>query len=113
MELYFVFDTLYFIHMADKDYKKLTDFIGEQFTIVHGKFDRVYDEFGAVHKRIDVLEFKFDDLKSDFRQLQSSVDAYANKANTYFQELAAMGNKLNRHEKWISQIAKKLHIKLS
>lgn len=32
----------------------------------------------------------FDELKHMFLDLQSSVDAYAKKADTYFQEMAAM-----------------------
>lgn len=95
--------------MEDKQYKELTDFIGDN-------FGRVYNEFERVHKRIDAVdskfEYKFDELKQNFIQLQSTVDAYAHKADTYFQELAAMGNKMDRLEKWINQIAEKVGIKL-
>lgn len=90
----------------DKNHKDLVNFIGEQFSKVHTEFDKVYsefdkvhDEFGRVHGRIDTLDHKCDGLQSDFRQLQSAVHGYAHKADTYFQEMVALSNKVNRHEK--------------
>jgi len=84
--------------MEDKKYEELTTFIGDQFSKVYGEFDKVYGEFS--------------DLKKDFHQLQQSVDDYATQANTYFMEMAAMGKKLTRHEKWIEKIAEKVGVKL-
>ena len=83
--------------MDNKDYKELVDFIAEQFTKVHVKLDQL-------------SENKAD--KSDVRELLNSVDAYAHKADTYFMEMAALGNKLDRHERWINAIAEKLGLKL-
>jgi len=51
-------------------------------------------------------------LKEDFRNLQTSVDAYAKKADGYFQEMLMLSHKVDRHEKWLLQIADKLGIKL-
>jgi uncharacterized coiled-coil DUF342 family protein len=51
-------------------------------------------------------------MKKDFVNLQTSVDAYAKKADTYFQEMVMLAHKVDRHEKWIRQIAEKLGIKL-
>lgn len=84
--------------MDGKDHKDLIDFIGGQFNRVDKQFDRVWVEFG--------------DLKKDFRELQSAVDTYAHKADTYFMEIAALGNKLDRHERWIHMIAEKMGITL-
>lgn len=84
--------------MEDKNYKELVNFIGEHFDLAD--------------KRFDSLEFRFDDLKKDFRQLQTAVDAYATQANTYFMEMAALGSKLDRHERWINIIADRLGLKL-
>ncbi|MCX6739927.1 MAG: hypothetical protein NTZ49_01715 [Candidatus Parcubacteria bacterium] len=50
--------------------------------------------------------------KEDFSDLQTAVDSYAKKADTYFQEMVMMNQKLNRHEKWFHMIADKLDIKL-
>ncbi|PIS34938.1 MAG: hypothetical protein COT37_00010 [Parcubacteria group bacterium CG08_land_8_20_14_0_20_43_9] len=50
--------------------------------------------------------------KDDFNNLLTSVDAYAKKADTYFQEMVMLGHKVDRHEKWIQLIADKLDLKL-
>jgi len=50
--------------------------------------------------------------KADFNDLQTSVDAYAVKADKYFQEMTMLTNKVDRHDKWLLQIAEKLGIKL-
>lgn len=59
-----------------------------------------------------VLKKDFEELKEDFRNLQSAVDAYAVKADKYFQEMLMLAQKVDRHEKWLQQIAEKLGIKL-
>jgi uncharacterized coiled-coil DUF342 family protein len=62
-------------------------------------------EFGEV--KDDIKE-----LKENFNLLQSSVDTYAAKADKFFQELVMLSNKVDRHEKWLLQIAEKLGLKL-
>ncbi|KPJ54989.1 hypothetical protein AMJ47_02940 [Parcubacteria bacterium DG_72] len=61
--------------------------------------------------KVDFESFK-DEMKKDFSDLQTSVDNYAKKADGYFQEMLMLSNKINRHEKWLLQIAEKLGIKL-
>ena len=51
-------------------------------------------------------------LRKDFSDLQISVDAYAQKADAYFQEMVMLTHKVDRHEKWFHLIADKLGIKL-
>mgnify|MGYP001597787320 CR=1 FL=1 len=63
------------------------------------------EKFNAVDARLDHVEQSFSDL-------QGSVDAYAKKADTYFQEMAAMRHAISRHEEWLQQIAKKVGLKL-
>ncbi len=53
-----------------------------------------------------------EEIREDFSNLQSSVDAYAKKADTYFQEMVMLSHKVDRHEKWFQQVAEKLDIKL-
>ena len=59
-----------------------------------------------------VTKNEFDELRKDFATLQTSVDAYAKKADTYFQEMVMLSHKVDRHEKWLQQLAEKLGIKL-
>jgi uncharacterized coiled-coil DUF342 family protein len=47
------------------------------------------------------IDQRFDEMKKDFVNLQTSVDAYAKKADTYFQEMVILAHKVDRHEKWI------------
>lgn len=51
-------------------------------------------------------------LREDFSNLQTSIDAYAKKADTYFQEMLVLAHKVDRLEKWIHQLAERLDIKL-
>ncbi len=62
--------------------------------------------------RFNKIEGDFIDLKKEFNDLQTSVDAYAKKADKFFEELLMLSHKVNRHEKWLLQIADKLGIKL-
>ncbi len=54
----------------------------------------------------------FKELKDNFNLLQNSVDAYSTKADKFFDELVMLSHKVDRHEKWLLQIAEKLGIKL-
>ena len=76
--------------LTDEDIKKLTDVFATR------------------------LEFdtKFDAMHQSFSDLQTAVDAYAKKADTYFQEMAAMRHAINRHEEAIKKIAEKTGVKL-
>ncbi|MBI2042222.1 MAG: hypothetical protein HYT21_00495 [Candidatus Nealsonbacteria bacterium] len=75
----------------DKDFSELIEYLDEKFV--------------AVDK-------KFEEMKYDFNELQTSVDAYAKKADNYFQEMVMLAHKVDRHEKWMHQLADKLGVKL-
>jgi isopentenyl diphosphate isomerase/L-lactate dehydrogenase-like FMN-dependent dehydrogenase len=47
------------------------------------------------------LERMKTELKVDFSDFQTSVDSYAKKADTYFQEMVMLNHKVDRHEKWL------------
>ncbi len=50
--------------------------------------------------------------KDEFNNLVTSIDSYARKADTYFQEMVMLSHKVERHDRWIQQIAQKLNLKL-
>lgn len=75
----------------DKDFSELIEYLD--------------NKFGAMESRLDNLEERFD-------VLQTSVDAYAKKADAYFQEMVMLAQKVDRHERWLQQVAEKLGIKL-
>jgi len=61
---------------------------------------------------IKLMDKDFSEIKEEFNDLQTSVDAYAKKADTYFQEMVMLAHKVDRHEKWFQQIAEKVGIRL-
>jgi len=63
------------------------------------------EKFTHINERLDLVDKKFNDL-------QTTVDAYAKRADTYFQEMVMLSHKVDRHEKWLQQVAEKLGIKL-
>jgi uncharacterized coiled-coil DUF342 family protein len=75
----------------DKDYSELIKYLDEKF----------------VEVKSEIIE-----LKNNFSDLQGSVDAYAKRADDYFQEMVMLSHKVDRHEKWIQKIAEKLDLKL-
>ncbi|MDD5145852.1 MAG: hypothetical protein PHF44_03355 [Candidatus Pacebacteria bacterium] len=101
-----------------EDFSELVDYLDK-------KFDRVDQQFSGVDRRfingeqkiIDISE-KIESLvetkadKSDINNLVNAVDAYAKKADAYFQEMLMLAQKVDRHEKWLHQVAEKLGVKL-
>ena len=59
-----------------------------------------------------VTKNDFELLRKDFSNLETAVDAYAKKADDYFQEMVMLSHKVDRHEKWIQALATKLGVKL-
>ena len=63
-------------------------------------------------KEVFTTKKDFNELKKDFNKLQSSVDKYLTKTEKWYQEMKMLSIKIDRHEKWINQIASKLGLKL-
>ena len=61
--------------------------------------------------KVEFQQFQ-EEMRKDFAEMLTSVDAYAKKADTYFQEMLMLSHKVDRHEKWIQQLAEKLGVKL-
>ncbi len=78
--------------LTDEDIKKLIEVFATR-------------EEVATKKDLDLL-------RQDFSNLQSSVDSYAKKADTYFQEMVMLAHKVDKMDRWIHQIAEKVGIKL-
>ena len=61
--------------------------------------------------RVEVDQ-RFEGFRKDFSDLQSSVDVYAKKADTYFQEMVVINNNYKRLEGWVHQVAEKVGVEL-
>jgi len=92
------------------DSKELVEYLDKKFNKIDEQFSILPETF-ATRDEI-VTKNEFEDLRADFRNLQTSIDAYAVKADKYFQEMVMLAHKVDRHEKWLVQIAEKLGIKL-
>ncbi len=81
----------------NKDFSELIQYLDEKFSKIDIQLEYIKEN------KVD---------KSDFNNLFTAVDAYAQKADTYFQEMVMLSHKVDRHEKWLHEVAEKLGIKL-
>lgn len=96
--------------LTDEDIKKLIDANREVFVTKEDLAKLVsLEEFGQF--REDVKQ-EFSNLREVIQALTISVDRLAKAVEDMHQEFAAITAKVDRHEKWIQQIAEKLGIKL-
>ena len=49
--------------------------------------------------------------KEDMNKLMTSLDAYAKRAETIFQEVILLGNRMNRFERWAEKVAEKTGVR--
>ena len=93
----------------DKDYDKLIKYLDKKFQKTTSK-----EAITDLTNRVISIEEKVETLstKKDLNNLRNSIDAYAKKADTYFQEMVMLAHKVDRLERWINQIAKKVGVRL-
>jgi len=53
-----------------------------------------------------------EEMKGEFSKLHTAIDIYAKKVEVLAQEMVMLAHKVDRHEKWIKQLADKLGVKL-
>jgi hypothetical protein len=82
---------------------------GENDTIMSPDLDYLLK---YMEKRFDAMDGRFTHLEQEFVELQTAVDAYAKRADAFFQEMVMLSHKVDRHERWLHQIAEKLGVKL-
>jgi uncharacterized coiled-coil DUF342 family protein len=88
----------------NNDFSELTGYLSR-------RFDKIDTDIAYLKEDTAYLKENKAD-KSDINNLLNAVDAYAKKADAYFQEMVMLSHKVDRHEKWFHQIAEKLGIKL-
>jgi len=101
----------------DKDFSELTEYLSQKFDKIDERFDEFderFDELPKIFATKEDLKEALENIttKDDFNVLMSAVDAYAKKADTYFQEMVMLSHKVDRHEKWLHLVAERLGIKL-
>jgi hypothetical protein len=65
-----------------------------------------------VDEQLGELGSELKTLRERVDATYDGLDAYAKKADTYFQEMLLLANKVDRHEKWLHQLAEKMGVKL-
>lgn len=112
----------------DKDYSELVSYldgkftkIDERFSEIDGRLIKIDERFSETDKKLLIVSNRLSNIESildekadkeDFNNLLTSIDAYAKKADTYFQEMVMLARKVDRMEKWLHQVADKIGIKL-
>jgi hypothetical protein len=96
---------------ADKRFDSLETSVGELKRSMDDRFELLVGHIADIRVDIDYLKENMVD-KKDIQKLLHFLDFHIKKADTYFQEHLMLGNKVDRHEGWISKIAKKTEIKL-
>jgi len=94
----------------NEDNKELVEYLDGKFVKIDERFNALPEVFATKDEIKEMISPLV--TKEDFNDLQTSVDAYAVRADKFFQELVMLTHKVDRHEKWLLQIAEKLGIKL-
>ena len=100
----------------DKDFSELIEYLDGKFVAIDGKFEGIDKKFDA---RFFGLEEGQKEIKADLKSMQEairdltvSIDRLAGAISDLSSEYAAITNQVNRHEKWMHQMADKLGVKL-
>lgn len=92
--------------LDEKDIQKLKEVLATKEDFAKLVTLEEFDQFKAETKQ------DFNDLRESIQALTISVDKLVKSVSDLMQEYAAIKLEVNRHEKWIQQIANKLGIKL-
>lgn len=88
-----------------QNYSELIEYLDEKFSVVDERFDSIDKKFKETDKRLEEIEKRIN-------QLVNSVDRLTKAMEIYHHEQLAISSKVDRHEKWITQIAEKVGIEL-
>ncbi len=103
------------------------DMLVKRFGGLEERFDGLEERFDGLEKRFDIMETKQIVMQQDIAKLQSSVqeirntvndafgtlDGFLKKLDTEKMERTALHHKVDRHDIWIQDIAKKVDVHLS
>ena len=102
----------------DQDFSELVEYLDKRFSKIDADVLDLKEDVDGLKTDVSGLKVDIADMKeskadkADIINLLGAIDAYAVKADAYFQEMVMMSHKMERHEKWIKQLADKLGVKL-
>ena len=78
----------------NQDFSELIEYLD-------GKFSKIDERFVGIDTRLSNIEMKLESKadKADINELMNAIDAYAKKADAYFQEMLMLARKVDRLEK--------------
>jgi chromosome segregation ATPase len=93
--------------------------VDQRLEVVDQRLEAVDARLEGVDKHLKHLDECCDHLEVSIRvnneqlsEMYTGLDAYANKADTYFQEMQLLNRQVRRHENWLHKIASKTQVRL-
>lgn len=98
----------------NKDFSELIEYLDKKFdqTATREEVRGLTIEIVVVKEDVRELKATIAQLQETVHELITSIDKLAKAVDDLRIEYSAMAIQLNRHEKWIQQLAQKLSIKL-
>ncbi len=102
----------------NEDYRELVEYLDKKFARLSEEVANLHGEVSDIKETVTNLHGEVGDIKEkmatkvEVNKLLDAVDAYMKQGEDYRQEMLMLTHKVDRHEKWIQQIAEKLGVKL-
>jgi len=93
-----------------EDFSELIEYLDKKFNNIDSRFSDIDSRFLDIDSRFSDIDSRFSDIdskledlcenkadKSDINELINAVDAYAKKADIYFQEMLMLAHKIDHH----------------
>ncbi len=95
----------------EKEFAKLTRYLEERFEKIDNSFDSVFENF-ITKEEFKPLSKDVSGLREQVQSLTNSIDKLVGGIDDLRTEYASITHKIDRHEKWIEQIAEKVGLRL-
>ena len=102
----------------NKDYSELIEYLDKKFARIEEDVKGLRGEVSNNRTEIVHIKSEVSDIKEqmatkvEVNKLLDAIDAYLKQGEDYRQEVVSLGNKVDRHEKWIQQLAEKVGLRL-
>ena len=95
----------------NQDFTELVKYLDKKFNRLENDIANLQRE--VINNRGEIVDVREKmATKIEINKLLNAVDAYMKQGEDYRQEMLMLAHKVDRHEKWIKQIAEKLGVKL-
>jgi chromosome segregation ATPase len=97
-----------------EDFSELIEYLDKKFdqTATKQEVRELRTEIVVIKEDVKELKADFSELKETVHELVTGIDRLAKAIDDLRVEYSAIAMQMNRHEKWIQQLAQKLGMKL-